>query len=191
VVLVDRTSDDGSLSSVSVDDVAGGRMAVEHLLERGRRSLAFVGPVGIRQSSDRLEGARAAAAAAGARLEVIEADEMSVAAGRAAGAALLDRAIADRPDGVFAVNDLVSMGILQSLLREGSGVTVPGDVALIGYDDIDFASAAVVPLSSIRQPSALIGRTALEVLLDEAADPGLERRQIVFQPELLARASTG
>jgi LacI family transcriptional regulator len=69
-------------------------------------------------------------------------------------------------------------------------VRVPDDVALIGFDDIDFASAAVVPLSSIRQPSQLIGRTALQILLEEAADPSLAPRQVVFQPELVVREST-
>jgi LacI family transcriptional regulator len=66
---------------------------------------------------------------------------------------------------------------------------VPEDIALIGYDDIDFASAAVVPISSVRQPSSDIGATAVELLLREAAGTQ-EREQIVFQPELIARAST-
>jgi LacI family transcriptional regulator len=61
---------------------------------------------------------------------------------------------------------------------------VPEDVALIGYDDIAFATATIVPLSSIRQPSALIGATAVELLLES------EPRQVVFQPELVVRAST-
>jgi LacI family transcriptional regulator len=69
-------------------------------------------------------------------------------------------------------------------------VAVPDEIALIGYDDIDFASATVVPLSSIRQPSALIGRRAVELLLREATDPKSQREQVVFQPELVARAST-
>jgi LacI family transcriptional regulator len=67
---------------------------------------------------------------------------------------------------------------------------VPGDIALIGFDDIDFAAAAVVPLSSVRQPSQLIGETALRILLEEAADPELAPQQVVFQPELVVRAST-
>ena len=82
------------------------------------------------------------------------------------------------------------MGVLQALMMQGADVRVPGQIALIGYDDIDFASAAVVPLSSIRQPSALIGRTAVEILLEEAADSTLAPRQVVFQPELVVREST-
>jgi LacI family transcriptional regulator len=70
-------------------------------------------------------------------------------------------------------------------------VQVPQEIALIGYDDIEFAAAAVVPLSSIRQPSVLIGSTALELLLREAgSEAGFTPTQIVFPPELVVRAST-
>jgi LacI family transcriptional regulator len=89
---------------------------------------------------------------------------------------------------VFAANDLLAVGVLQALVMLGS-VAVPDDVAIIGYDDIDFSSATVVPLSSIRQPSELIGLRAVELLLAEVAgDP--ERKQVVFQPELIVREST-
>jgi LacI family transcriptional regulator len=184
VVLVDRAGDD-SVGSVSVDDVAGGRLAVEHLIAQGRRRIAFVGgPMDIRQIQDRLEGARAAVAAnTGAELEVIETVGATVIAGRAAGQSIVARAV--RPDAVFAANDLLAMGVLQAFALQGAGVRVPHDVALIGYDDIDFAAAAVVPLSSIRQPAQLIGRTAVEMLLSDEPP-----RQVVFQPELVVREST-
>jgi LacI family transcriptional regulator len=191
-VLVDRPSKDPTFSSVSVDDLAGGAMAVEHLVDRGCRHIAFVGgPLGVIQLADRLAGARAAAARhPGVRLEVIEIATSSVIEGRAAGAAIAARPVDERPDGVFCGNDLVSMGMLQALVMQGSGIRVPDDVAIIGYDDIDFASAAVVPLSSIRQPSALIGETAVRILLAEAADPDAEPQQVEFQPELVVRQST-
>ncbi|WP_309615090.1 LacI family DNA-binding transcriptional regulator [Salinibacterium sp.] len=191
-VLVDRTSSDLSFSSVSVDDVAGGRLAVAHLIAQGRRRLVFLGgPLEIRQISDRLEGARQAIAGTGATLEVIELLALSVLEGRSAASQIVLRRVEDRPDGIFAANDLVATGVLQALVMQGADVAVPGEIALIGYDDIDFAAAAVVPLSSIRQPSTLIGRTAVEILLDEAADSALPARQIVFQPELVVRASSG
>ena len=191
-VLVDRLSGDGALSSVSVDDVAGGRLAAEHLLVSGRRRVAFVGgPFEIRQVSDRHLGAKQAVdAVAGATLEVLETGALTVLEGRRIGEALVARSPAERPDAVFAANDLVAMGLLQALVMHGS-LLVPGDILLIGFDDIDFAAAAVVPLSSIRQPSQLIGETAVRILLEEAADPELEPRQVVFQPELIVRESTG
>ena len=191
-VLVDRTTSDLSFSSVSVDDLAGGTLALEHLVAQGCRRIAFIGgPLEIRQVADRLEGARRAAQAHGdVTLEVIELTASSVIEGRAAGAAIAARPVNERPDGVFCANDLVSMGMLQALVMQGSSIRVPHDIALIGYDDIDFASAAVVPLSSIRQPSALIGATAVQILLEEADDPSIAPRQIEFQPELVIRAST-
>jgi LacI family transcriptional regulator len=175
---------------VAVDDVAGGRLAVRHLCERGRRRLAYVGgPSGLRQITDRLTGARAAVEEfAGVTLEVIPTDEPSVLAGRAAGEELSTRPLGRRPDGVFCANDLLAIGLLQGLT--GGGLRVPDDVALIGYDDIDFARSAGVPLSSIRQPSRDIGTTAIELLIAAADAPTAEPRHVVFLPELVARAST-
>jgi LacI family transcriptional regulator len=192
VVLVDRVSEDRSLSSVSVDDVAGGELAVRHLLETGRRRIAFVGgPVSIRQVADRLEGARRAVAEIpGTTLEVIDTESLTVLQGRAAGEAVRERPASEHPDAIFAANDLLAMGVLQALNMLGS-VRVPEDIALIGYDDIDFAAAAVVPLSSIRQPASLIGYTAVDLLLKEAAsNEGFTPEQVVFQPELVVRQST-
>ena len=90
---------------------------------------------------------------------------------------------------MFAANDLVALGLLQSLVMTGE-VRVPADIALIGYDDIDFSAAAVIPLSSVRQPAALIGSTAVDLLADAAAGAGSPQEHIVFQPELVARATT-
>jgi len=192
VVLVDRVSEDRSLSSVSVDDVVGGELAVRHLLDTGRRRIAFVGgPMSIRQVADRFEGARRAVdAVPGSTLEVVATESLTVLEGRAAGESIRERAAAERPDAVFAANDLLAMGVLQAFNMLGS-VRVPDDIALIGYDDIDFASAAVVPLSSIRQPASLIGYTAVDLLLKEAASNGeFTAEQVVFQPELVVREST-
>ena len=191
-VLVDRSSGDSSFSSVSVDDIAGGRLAVEHLVAQGRTRIAYLGgPMEIRQVADRLAGARIAVEAhPEVTLEAVEIEALSVLAGRAAGVRIVGREAADRPDAIFAANDLVAMGVLQALMMQGSGIRVPDEISLIGYDDIDFASAAVVPLSSIRQPSALIGQTAVEILLEEAADATTPPRQVVFEPELVVRDSS-
>lgn len=191
-VLVDRFSADSGFSSVSVDSVAGGRLAVEHLIESGRRRIAFVGgPFDMRQVTDRLAGARAAAENVSTRvdLEVIPAAAMTVAEGAAAGSRILARPRREWPDALFAANDLLALGLLQALVVDGRA-EVPADIAIIGFDDIPFAAAAAVPLSSIRQPSRMIGRTALRILLEEAADAEAIPRQTVFPPELVVRAST-
>lgn len=191
VVLVDEQPGDTGVCSVSVDDVEGGHLAVTHLLEKGRRRIAVVaGPLTTRQVADRLEGARkAVAGVADARLEIIPADAMTVLAGRAVGERLRERT--DRPDAVFATNDLLAVGVLQALTILGD-VEVPGEIALVGYDDIDFAAAAVVPLTSVRQPAEALGYTAVDLLLrhlDGTLAP--EEREVRFRPELAERASSG
>ncbi|WP_300266681.1 LacI family DNA-binding transcriptional regulator [Microbacterium sp.] len=191
-VLVDRFSADAEFSSVSVDSVAGGRLAVEHLIDVGRRRIAFVGgPLQLRQMNDRVAGARAAAENATVRvdLEVVPTTAMTVEEGAATGARILARPRRDRPDAIFAGNDLLALGLLQSLSEDGR-MLVPDEIALIGFDDTIFAAAAAVPLSSIRQPSRMIGRTALRIVLEEAADPESIPRQTVFPPELVIRRST-
>ena len=192
-VLVDRFSGDGKFSSVSVDSVVGGKMAVDHLIERGHRRITFVGgPFDVRQITDRLAGARASADNAGTHVEidVLPTTASTVDEGVAAGRRILDRSRRDWPHAIFAANDLIALGLLQSLKQNGR-LLVPDEIEIIGFDDIPFAGAAAVPLSSLRQPSRMIGRTALRILLEEAADPEGIPRQTVFQPELVVRASTG
>ncbi|WP_105565753.1 LacI family DNA-binding transcriptional regulator [Microbacterium halophytorum] len=186
VVLVDRSAPGSGLSSVSSDDARGGYLAVRHLLERGRRRIAYIGgPASLHQVADRLEGARRAVAEVpDSRLEVLERPALTVLEGRAAGQEIVARG--ERPDAVFAANDLLAMGALQAFVM-GGNVRVPDDIALIGYDDIDFASSAVVPFSSIRQPARLIGETAMRLL----ADPKAAAQDIRFDPELVVRESTG
>jgi LacI family transcriptional regulator len=95
----------------------------------------------------------------------------------------------DRSTAVFCANDLLALGVLQGLTRRR--VRVPDDMAIIGYDDIEFAAAAAVPLSSVRQPRHLLGQTAATLLLDEAHQPDThEHRQVVFEPELVVRESS-
>ena len=98
----------------------------------------------------------------------------------------------ERPTAVFAANDLVAIGLLQGFVT--AGVAVPDDIAIIGYDDITFAAAAAVPLSSIRQPRAELGRRAAELLLAEIeaadADESHQHEQVRFVPELVVRRST-
>jgi LacI family transcriptional regulator len=191
-VLVDRFSGDGRFSSVSVDSVVGGRMAVEHLIDTGRRRIAFVGgPFEIRQVTDRLAGARVAVenSAEPVDIEVVATEATTVAEGAAAGVRIISRPRREWPDAIFAANDLLALGLLQALIVDGR-MLVPEDIALIGFDDIAFASAAAVPLSSMRQPSAMIGRTALRILLEETSDPDLIPRQTVFLPQLVVRRST-
>ena len=186
-VLVDRLARTPGFSSVSVDDVAGGRLALAHLADVGRRHVTFVGgPFALQQVQDRQAGARQVAQERGVRFDAMETPNLSAAEGIRAGRLLAESE--DPPDAVFAANDVVAIGLLQGLIQ--SGMRVPEDVAVVGYDDIDFAAAATVPITSIRQPRDRIGTEAVELLL-AAVDGTAEPRQIVFQPELVVRGSTG
>ncbi len=190
-VLVGQQALSPSQPSVSIDDVAGGFMAVSHLIELGRTRIAFVGgPLGIRQVADRLEGAgNALTGQPGATLEVLNVTNRTIAEGREIGRALLARPESSRPDAIFAVNDLLALGILQVLVL--GGVRVPEDVALIGYDDIEFGEASIIPLTSIRAPHEGFGFAAVDLLVNEMADePTDAPKQVIFQPELVVRAST-
>jgi LacI family transcriptional regulator len=95
---------------------------------------------------------------------------------------------ARRPTAAFCANDLVAIGLLQQTLL--SGQQVPGDLAIVGFDDIDFAAAAAVPLTSVRQPRRELGAAAARLLRSEADDEDHEHEQLSFVPELVARAST-
>lgn len=189
VVLVDLPSADQSVPSVSVDDVAGGKVVIEHLVGGGARRILFVGGPLIRaQIADRLAGARTAAEVGNVALEVIETEAMSVEIGRQVGELLLTRSPQERPDAIFAANDLLALGLMQAFIVDG-GVSIPQDVSIVGYDDIDYSATAIVPLSSVRQSPEVIGQTAVELLLAEDQTGDL-KPQVVLQPELVIRASS-
>jgi len=193
VILLDRLATTPGFTSVAVDDIEGGRLAGQHLVDVGCREIAFVGgPVTLEQVRNRLAGAERAARASDVRMTHLPTARMTPDEGRRVGFDIAAMDPEARPDGVFAANDLLALAILQALLL--AGIRVPEDVAVIGYDDIAFAALASVPLSSIRQPAYQMGRRAMELLAatmqagDEADDS--ISQQVVFMPELEARAST-
>jgi LacI family transcriptional regulator len=192
VVIVDRIRDGNTHCSVAVDDVLGGQLAVDHILDRGHQRIAFVGgPQRIGQVRDRLTGAKKALGKPGMAapgLAVIDITALTVAEGRSAGERIAGLPRSARPTAAFCANDLVALGLLQQCVA--LGIRVPDELAIVGYDDIDFAAAAAVPLTSVRQPRRELGRTAAELLLDEATNPEHEHQRVLFTPELVARAST-
>jgi len=190
VVLLDRLAAEGDQCSVSVDDVLGGDLALTHLLDMGHRRIAYVGgPFSLRQVQDRYDGAlRAVARHDGPRAELIPLtmNALNTAAGLRAGDALVT--MAPMPTAVFCANDLLALGVLQVAVRQG--LRVPADLAIVGYDDIQFAASASHPLSSVSQPRQLLGRTAAQLLIAERSDPQHEHQQVVFEPELVIRHSS-
>lgn len=190
VVLVDSNSEDKGFSSVSVDDIAGGKIAVDHLISIGKTRIAFVASrFDIQQVADRLKGAQQAALSKKLQISIFDAGGLNVLAGRKIGAELLALPKDERPNGIFTANDLIAIGIMQAIIMDGS-LSIPNDIALVGYDDIEFASAAIVPLTSISQSAEVIGKTAVELLNEISENESAKTRQVVIQPKLVIRAST-
>ncbi|MFD5157569.1 LacI family DNA-binding transcriptional regulator [Streptomyces hawaiiensis] len=184
-----------TLASVDSDNYGGARQAVEHLLERGRRTIAHItGRLDVYGAQRRVDGYRDALrdAGHGADEALIEPGDFTEGGGLRAMTALLER----RPDldAVFAASDVTAAGARQAL-RE-AGRRIPDDVALVGYDDSAIARHMDPPLTSVRQPIEEMGRRMIDLLLSEVADrrPAasrvLERRQMVLATELVPRSSS-
>jgi LacI family transcriptional regulator len=191
-VLLDRHSEEDSLCSATVDDVRGGELAASHLFGLGHKTIAFVnGPSSIRQCADRREGAKRALRRARRRGEAslleITVSALAVDHGEKAVSELL--AAEARPTAVMCANDLLALGVLRGLAE--AGIAVPEQIAVVGYDDVTFASMLSPALTSVRQPKYELGVTAAELLLEEASGAAHEHRSVRFEPELIVRASSG
>ena len=189
VTLLDRELKGRKQCSVSVDDVHGGQIAIEHLTGLGHTYIAWVsGPESIPQVADRGAGVAKAATVANATIETIRVPFMNAAKGEEAAKKIIE--LDKMPTAIFCANDLLALGVMRVLLE--NKIRIPEQVSILGYDDIAFAPSAAVPLSSIAQPSYQMGVTAADLLLNECEDGGShEHQQIRFQPQLVERASTG
>jgi DNA-binding LacI/PurR family transcriptional regulator len=173
-------------SYVDVDQRAGVRMAVDRLAGLGRRCIATItGPLDMPAAQDRLAGFRAAVAAHGqADVPYVEGDFTRGGGERAARTLL-----AEHPDvdGVFVANDLMADGALRVI--QESGRRVPDDVAVIGFDDSTAALECHPPLSTVRQPVEEMAGEMAQLLLTRIREPGRSPRSVIFNPELILRAS--
>ncbi|MFK4106840.1 LacI family DNA-binding transcriptional regulator [Streptomyces sp. NPDC019531] len=185
-VLVGSAPGRHSYPAISGDNERGGHLAASHLLAQGRRRLIFVG--GAHPHVDlRLAGVRRAVEESPepAALEVVRTRVQTAQVGEEVARTLLQRPSAGIPDGIVAGNDLLALGLLHGLIV--GGVRVPDDLSLVGYDDIEFADFAIVPLTTIRHPSAALGASAVRILLGMESERSAAGR---FEPELVVRASS-
>lgn len=190
VVLLDVVSRE--LDSVGVDDIAGGAIAATHLLDGGRTRLALLnGPRSLPQCEERYAGVERAILARELDLATtlteitMDAAPLTVGIAEAATHALLDRP-GPMPDGILCINDIVALGALQAL--RARGLSVPDEVAVVGYDDVMFAPMLATPLTSVRQPARQLGWTAADILLSGGEHE--QPRHVEFTPELVVRASS-
>ncbi|WP_294013224.1 LacI family DNA-binding transcriptional regulator [Sphingomonas sp.] len=170
--------------SFEIDNYGGAVAITRHLLDSGRRGIAFVaGPLDNREARERERGYRAAIASAGGD-EWIVAGDFSEQSGRDAAAQFI---AGPRPDAIFCANDMMAIGCLESL-RE-AGLRIPDDIALAGFDDIPIARYVSPALTTAAVPIAAIGRRALECCVELIAGRKTKRRHVI-QPELVVRSST-
>ena len=182
------------LHSVDIDNRGGGRLAAKHLIENGHRAIATItGPLDWPSAQARFEGAGEALREAGIRekLVVASSDEWGVEGGRAAMSQLLT---ASRMfSALFAQSDLLAVGAIAELHRRG--LSVPGDVSVIGYDDIPVSRYMTPALTTIRQPMNLVGARAVAILAEELARPSrlgrARRRHELVDVSLVIRQSVG
>jgi DNA-binding LacI/PurR family transcriptional regulator len=179
----------GGLPNVSVDQVAGARLAVEHLLGLGHETVAHIaGPRDWLEARDRVDGWRLALEAAGRRVPPVLAGDWSPRSGYEIG-----QSLADHPDvtAVFCANDHQALGLLRALHQRG--VRVPEDVSVVGFDDIPEAEYFSPPLTTVRQDFDEVGRRCVAALLELLdADPSSRPAgPSPVEPTLVVRASSG
>lgn len=189
-VLVNFESPSLAYSGVVVDEHHGGRLAADHLLALGRRRLVFTGgPLFLSAVSARLEGAREAVSeVSGASLEIAETRGLNIRHGREVAKRLLSRG-AGAFDAVIAASDLLAIGLIQ-VFGEVEGFSVPGDIAVTGYDNNHFASESAVPISTVAQPGEEMGQAAADLLLERIESPTALNRTVTLEPRLIPRTSS-
>jgi DNA-binding LacI/PurR family transcriptional regulator len=174
------------ISCVDADNLGGARNAVEHLIELGRRRIAAItGPQDMRVGVDRLAGYREALSAAGLP-ELIAAGDFSEESGERGMRELLARG--PRPDAVFTASDPMAVGAMR-VLKEHR-LSIPADVAVVGFDDSATARHTDPPLTSVHQPLEAMGREMARLLIARIREEPIERLTVVLDTHLVPRASS-
>ncbi len=188
-VLLNSGVRDTGQRAFAVDNFGGARAMTEHLVASGRRRIAFLGgPQSNFEARERERGYRAGLAA-GSDPWLLEGD-FSEAGGQRAAAALLALPAAERPDAVFAANDIMAIGLLGAL--QAGGVRLPTDIALAGFDDIPIARYVSPALTTVHVPISALGSQALDALadaLDRSQPPNTDAT--VMPVQLVVRRSCG
>lgn len=187
-VVVDPVGDPGpGVPSVGSANWHGGLIATRHLLSLGHRRIGMIGgPVEMLCSRARLSGFRAAMDEADVPVcdELIVAGDFERDCGLDLGRELLDRP--DRPTAIFVANDIMAFGVYEAARQ--AGLSIPEDLSVIGYDDLDVAEWAGPPLTTIRQPLAEMGRQAAQIVL--TLDETTRTPRVELATDLIIRAST-
>lgn len=186
MVLFNRAQDDTSMSSVTSDNIAGGRKAAEFLLAGGHKKIGYIaGWEGASTQRDRESGFVAALQEAGVTLHAREVGNFVAEEARQATLKMFE---ADPPDAVFVANDHMAISVLDTLRFE-LGLSVPGDVSIIGYDDVTVASWPAYNLTTIRQPANRMVADTVDILLSKIEGSDARPRRVEIDGPLIVRGS--
>jgi DNA-binding LacI/PurR family transcriptional regulator len=190
MVAVDRVPKGLKVDLVSTNHHEGARQAVSHLIQDGCETISLInGPRGVSVTRERLAGYKEALNHA--KIPLCEAlvvhSDFRLAGGESAMNQLLD--LPKPPRAVLVGNNLMALGALQAVHKRG--VRIPEDIAIVGFDDMPWASSLRPPLTVIAQPIEELGRIAAQMLLDRLSDRNRPVRQVVLPPQLIVRASCG
>ena len=187
-ILIGRHPNDKRVSYVDVDNINSAREMVAYLLRLGRRCVATItGPHNMIAGVDRLEGYHAALRDRG-----VPPDPNLIISGdftEESGYTAMQHLLPMKPDAVFAASDTMAVGAIRAIRQ--TGLRVPEDVAVAGFDDVPFAARSDPPLTTVRQPIHRAGAVAAETLIDMIANPSSQPHRIILPTELVIRASTG
>ncbi|WP_042394350.1 LacI family DNA-binding transcriptional regulator [Streptacidiphilus carbonis] len=193
IVLLNYAPRPGTCCSVLVNNENVGYLAARHLIDAGCTRLAYVSAHGDYQPvQDRRRGVRAAVeeAGPGVSLEEIDSGGLTTAHGHGTGRKLARRSADALPDGLVAVTDELAVGIIHEL-HTVAGISVPGQVAVVGCENNRTAGSADVPLTVVDSPGRLMGQAAMRLLLEEVSAGDRHRHAtVVLEPELVVRSST-
>ena len=173
-----------SFATVSTDDAVATEQAWNHLRQLGHERIGLVlGPEDHVPSQRKLAAAQRAAKLAGLPLEVVH-SHYSLEAGQAATARLLATGVT----AIICMSDPIALGAIRAVRR--AGLTVPGDVSIVGFDDSALMNATDPPLTTVRQPIEPMGRMIIELLVSQIKGAGAATDEYLFEPELVVRGST-
>ena len=186
-VLLNSPENAGRSPAFAIDDFGGAKAMVEHLRALGYQHIAHIaGPERNYESAERLRGFQAALGRSLAARALVLAGNFTEESGYAAGQQLA--AMSPRPDAVFAANDMMAIGCMAALAE--AGLRVPDDIALAGFDDLDFSTQLDPPLTTVRQGVREQGEEAVRCLFQLIGDPDAMPRRVLLPSELVIRRST-
>lgn len=190
IVLFNRSQDMDGITSVTTDNYAGGRKVAEFLVAGGHRKISYIaGWEGASTQRDREAGFRAALQEAHQQVYSRAIGDFHTESARAAARDLFDRPADDRPDAVFVANDHMALAVMD-VLRFELGLSVPGDVSVVGFDDVPPAAWPAYDLTTLRQRSNLMVEETVNALLNYINDPDATvPRKIAIDGPLIVRGS--